>query len=521
MSQPSKTAWTRRQMLDRTVRAGAGLGIAAGSGLALAGCGGDDGPAKGLSAAEAARRLPELAATLRRVSGVPGMAWAVVQGAQTLAAQGLGLCETGGSAAVNADTVFQLASVSKSLAATVVAHQVGQGRVSWDSRMQDLLPWFALRNPGSSAVLTVGDLFAHRSGLPDHAGDKLEELGNGQQVVLERLRLLPVKPLRSEYAYTNAGLTAAAVGVAGAANTDWASLSRQTLYAPLGMTRTTSVYAEFMQQANRASPHVRADDGSWQRGTPRNADPQSPAGGASSSVNDMARWLSLLLAQGRWQGQQLVAPAALQAAWQAQAPGGHYGFGFNVAATDGGLKFLSHSGAFMLGAATCFMLIPSLDAAVIVLTNGIPIGVPETLCRQFVDLMETGRLTQDWWSLYSEKIAPLMAPTGSLLGQQPPSTPQPPGALQRYAGSYDNAYHGPVQVSLVDNRLQLSIGPQAQTYVLRHWSGSQFCFVPGNESAAPHSISLAVFEASDTAPAQSLWLEFYDDDGLGQFSRRI
>ena len=89
MSQPSKTEWTRRQMLDRTVRAGAGLGIAAGSGLALAGCGGDDGPAKGLSAAEAARRLPELAATLRRVSGVPGMAWAVVQGTQTLAAQGL------------------------------------------------------------------------------------------------------------------------------------------------------------------------------------------------------------------------------------------------------------------------------------------------------------------------------------------------------------------------------------------------------------------------------------------------
>ncbi len=90
MSQPSRTAWTRRQMLDRTVRAGAGLDIAAGSGLALAGCGGDDAAAKGLSAAEAARQLPELAATLRRISGVPGMAWAVVQGAQTLAAQGLG-----------------------------------------------------------------------------------------------------------------------------------------------------------------------------------------------------------------------------------------------------------------------------------------------------------------------------------------------------------------------------------------------------------------------------------------------
>ena len=511
-----------------TVRVGI-AGIACLS-TTLAACGGSDPPAPKPDSVQAAvARLETQIPQWMARTGVPGVAVAVVFRGQTVYAHGFGVRRVDQGGAVDADTVFQLASVSKPVGATAMATQMpgaaapAQPAIDWSTPIQRLMPGFALAypDPQTNARLTLGDLYGHRSGLPDHAGDKLEELGNGQQVVLERLRLLPVKPLRSEYAYTNAGLTAAAVGVAGAANTDWASLSRQTLYAPLGMTRTTSVYAEFMQQANRASPHVRADDGSWQRGTPRNADPQSPAGGASSSVNDMARWLSLLLAQGRWQGQQLVAPAALQAAWQAQAPGGHYGFGFNVAATDGGLKFLSHSGAFMLGAATCFMLIPSLDAAVIVLTNGIPIGVPETLCRQFVDLMETGRLTQDWWSLYSEKIAPLMAPTGSLLGQQPPPAPQPPGALQRYAGSYDNAYHGPVQVSLVDNRLQLSIGPQAQTYVLQHWSGSQFCFVPGNESAAPHSISLAVFEAGDTAPAQSLWLEFYDDDGLGQFSRRI
>lgn len=521
MSGQAQTWPTRRQMLNRSLRIGAGLGIGSSAGLALPGCAGDDDSHKGLSAADAARKLPELAEQLRKITGIPGLAWAVVHGNQTIAAQGLGVCQAGRSDAVNADTTFQLASVSKSLGATVVARQVGEGRVSWDSRMQELLPWFALRNPGSTALLTVGDLYAHRSGLPDHAGDKLEELGYGQREVLERLRLLPVKQLGLEYAYTNAGLTAAAIAVAKAAGTDWASLSQQTLYAPLGMTRTTSVHAEFMRQANRAVGHVRADDGRWQPGTPRNADPQSPAGGASSSVNDMARWLALLLAQGRWQGQQLVAASALQPAWQPQAPGGHYGFGFNVGATDAGLKFVSHSGAFMLGAATCFMLMPSLDAAVVVLTNGIPIGIPETLCRQFVDLMENGRLTQDWWTLYSEKIAPLMAPTGSLLHQKPPSSPVSPGPLQRYVGVYDNAYYGPLQISVANDKLQLSIGPQPQSYILQHWSGTQFSFVPGNESAAPRSISLAVFEAGDAGPAQNIWLEFYDDEGQGLFTRRL
>ena len=45
--------------------------------------------------------------------------------------------------------------------------------VDWDTPMTGLLPWFALSNPDATALVTVGDLFAHRSGLPDHAGDRL------------------------------------------------------------------------------------------------------------------------------------------------------------------------------------------------------------------------------------------------------------------------------------------------------------------------------------------------------------
>ena len=503
----TQAAWSRRQMLGSTLALSA-------LGAALPGCGGGG---NGNRMQAAASQLPALARSLQQTTGVPGIAWAVVHGGETIAAQGLGVCRAGGSDAVDADTVFQLASVSKSLGATVVARQVGEGRVSWDSRMRELLPWFALSNASSTDRLTVGDLYAHRSGLPDHAGDKLEELGYSQREVLERLQLLPVKPLRSAYAYTNAGLTAAAIGVAQAVGSDWATLSQQSLYAPLGMARTTSVFDVFMRQSNRAVSHVRADDGSWIPGPSRNADPQSPAGGASSSVNDMARWLALLLAQGRWQGSSLIAPAALQPMWQPQAPGGAYGYGFNVGATESGLAFVSHSGAFVLGAATCFMLVPTLDVAIVTLTNGVPIGVPETLCRQFVDMAANGFLTRDWWAMYSKAIAPLLAPTGSLLNKQPPSPVVPAGPLAQYAGSYNNAYYGPLQVDVVGNALQLTLGPIQQTYVLNHWSGDQFTFAPANESATPHSISLASF--SFTNGAASVWLEFYDDDGQGVFVR--
>ncbi|MGW8654258.1 serine hydrolase domain-containing protein, partial [Nocardia salmonicida] len=76
-------------------------------------------------------RLDELAGSLMDSSGIPGMAVAVVHGGKTVYAKGFGVREAGAPDKIDADTVFQLASVSKSLAATVVANQVGANAVEW------------------------------------------------------------------------------------------------------------------------------------------------------------------------------------------------------------------------------------------------------------------------------------------------------------------------------------------------------------------------------------------------------
>ena len=92
--------------------------------------------------------------------------------------------------------------------------------------------------------------------------------------------------------------------------------------------------------------------------------------------------------------------------------------------------------------------------------------------------------------------------------------------LARYAGRYTNAYFGPLQVDVLPadgsgEALQLALGPLPQTYRLRHWQGDDFVFVPANESATPGSVSLARFDAA----GGNVWLEFYDDEGRGRFSR--
>ncbi len=507
----------RRQVLASALAGAAGL-----AGVPSARAAGSADPAR-LKAALAA--LPDLARHALRITSVPGLAIAVVHGGRTVFAEGFGVRDGGSAARVDADTVFELASVSKPLAATVVARQVGQGRVAWDTPLRQLLPWFALSDPASTAQLTVGDMFSHRSGLPDHAGEALEMLGFDQRQAFERLRFVPVKPLRTAYAYTNMGLTAAAEGVARAAGTTWAGLSEDALYAPLGMTRTKSSFRAFMAQDNRASAHMRGGR-AWQVAPMRDADRQSAAGGASSSVADMARWLALILADGRWQGQQLVGADALKAMLSPQSPGGNYGYGINVAGkTSGGLAVYDHSGAFISGASTAVTLVPGLDLGIVALSNTWPVGVPESVSRQFIDLVEQGRIVQDWWSMFSNAFRGVLAPTGELLGLPEPTQPVPHQALSRYAGHYGNQYLGEARVEALrgipggvgygKDRLRLTLGPDRIEHLCSHWSGDDFVFTPPDELGSPGSLSVARFDLK----ASTLWLEIYDSDGMGRLQR--
>lgn len=473
--------------------------------------------------ADAVARLDGIAEGLMTSSGIPGMAVAVVHGGKTIYAKGFGVRDTHTPDKVDADTVFQLASLSKPLAATVVAHQVGVRAVSgWDTPVQAHLPWFALSDPAVTRMLTVADLFAHRSGLPDHAGDMLEDLGYDRRAVLERLRLLPLTPFRTSYAYTNFGVTAAAAAVAAAAGTSWEELSEQVLYRPLGMTSTSSRFADYQARPNKAAGHVLVD-GHYAARYTRDADAQAPAGGASASVNDLTHWLAMVLGGGDYNGARIVESSALLEALTPHivshppddpaARPGFYGYGFNIGTTSAGRMEFSHSGAFAVGAATNFVLIPSADVAIVALTNAAPTGVAETLTAEFADLVQFGEIRQDWRRLYAEAFAPSDRPLGELAGTQAPSDAAPPRPLRSYTGTYANSYWGPAVVTDSGGGLSVSLGPRPQVYPLRHWDGDVFTFELQGENAPPGSVSRATF-AGDR-----LTLEYFDDDRMGTFAR--
>src|SRR6476469_995608 len=178
----------------------------------------------------AVAKLDGMVDDLMKKSGIRGMAVAVVHGGKTVYAKGFGVKDVRSGDKIDPDTVFQLASLSKPLSATIVAHQVGQNAIGWDTPVVSKLPWFALSDPVVTPLVTIGDMYAHRSGLPDHAGDELEDLGYDRRYVLDHLRALPLAPFRISYAYTNYGVTAAADAVAAAAGKPWEDLAADVLY---------------------------------------------------------------------------------------------------------------------------------------------------------------------------------------------------------------------------------------------------------------------------------------------------
>src|SRR5690554_1572426 len=78
----------------------------------------------------------------RQAWGVPGMAVAVVYQDQVIHAEGYGVLRQSESARANADTLFGVASTTKAMTAATLAMLVDEGKLDWDDKVIDYLPWF-------------------------------------------------------------------------------------------------------------------------------------------------------------------------------------------------------------------------------------------------------------------------------------------------------------------------------------------------------------------------------------------
>jgi CubicO group peptidase (beta-lactamase class C family) len=421
-------------------------------------------------------RFESLAQQLFSESLVPGMAIAVVYRGEVAYLRGFGVRQAGDNQPVDGNTVFQLASCSKPITSTALAALVSQGTISWDDKIREAFPEFELEDPWISSHLTYSDMLSHHSGLPEAAGDILENIGFEREDILHRLRYLPgAYDFRAGYAYSNYGFTAAAEAAARASGTSYEDLMERVLFEPLGMASTSARFEDFQKAPNRVSSH--SIEGGKAYPTLRMPQAQAPAGGISSSARDLTRWLKLHLAKGVNDDRVLISEKALAETYHIHSvtgsnpanfsASGYYGLGwipsFDVKAR---LK-LSHSGAFVLGIRSSVTLLPEEELGIVVLTNAYPTALPEALSHTFLEMYDGRPADIVSARQVNEAVMKMLnAMFGSGYSVPRSAKPSPGLPLPQYLGRYTNRFYGTAVVRQGSRGLILDLG--LKTFSMRH-----------------------------------------------------
>ncbi|NMB78730.1 MAG: beta-lactamase family protein, partial [Methanomicrobiales archaeon] len=272
-------------------------------------------PAGTSGTADAAALVPQFDAYTEKTfnrSGVPGMAVAIVKDDKVIYLRTFGVRNVTTQEPVTPDTKFQLASVSKSMTGTLIASMVGNGELYWDDTISSVDPNFRLSDPYVTEHVTFRDLLSHRSGLPEYGTDELQyDFLYTKPEIMTRLRYLGLPgAFRSSYAYSNIGITIAGDTAAKKAGKPFEDLIAERIFIPAGMHNTSARFAGFTGSADRVEVFP------MQIGTPvagplTDDDINSPAGGVSSTLNDMVRYARLQANGGSIEGRQVVNTSAL------------------------------------------------------------------------------------------------------------------------------------------------------------------------------------------------------------------
>jgi CubicO group peptidase (beta-lactamase class C family) len=481
---------------------------------------------------KAVAALPDVVKKVKEASNVPGFAVAVVHDGKMIFDEGYGLRDNrDDTSKVSSTTIFQVASVSKSISATVAAIAMTKNHsFDWDTPVGKVWDGFHLSLDYVSGNATIGDFFAHRSGLPMAAGDELEDLGFQRKQILGSLWMVPLDPFRISYHYANFGTTIGAEAVAHADKQTWELLAKSMLFEPLGMRSSSYLHKDFIAAGdNRALLHTRVADNVFEPLYDRDPDQQAPAGGVSSNAQDLAKWMILLLADGTNNGLPMIDPKILQPAITPQIVTNRgktpdtrvssYGYGFNIGVNANGRTTMGHSGAFLLGAGTTFQLLPSADVGIVVLTNGAPVGAAEAVAASFMDIVQYGKVTRDWYPYIKPQFMGFYKPVGDLAGKDKPTNPTKARGPSFYAGQYTNRYFGTATVLADGEKLVLELGPKPMQFTLEHWDGDTYALSPRGENAPTGSLSSVKFGGSPGDRARVMTVDYLNENGLGHFQR--
>ncbi len=225
-------------------------------------------------------------------NNVPGAAYAIIQDGKVIAAKGYGTRALGADLPVTSDTVFRLASVSKTFSAELAAMMVAEGKFSFDDKLSKYVPNFHLKTPGHARKIRLDNILSHTTGLTPNAYDNMLEDGWSLEKIIPRFkRLKAVCGPGNCYGYQNIAYSFIGPVIEKTTGDSFKHLVETRIFTPLDM-RDSSVGLEgYLSSANRAAPHVLTRSGWYRTSVKPNYYTVAPAAGINASIMDLAKWV--------------------------------------------------------------------------------------------------------------------------------------------------------------------------------------------------------------------------------------
>jgi CubicO group peptidase (beta-lactamase class C family) len=344
--------------------------------------------------------------------GIPGVAVGAARNGDCIYEKGFGYRDAEQRLPVTSDTVFGVASVSKSFTALAVMQLQERGVLSVEDPIQKWLPEFALPHPDDAqhaAAITIHQCLTHTSGLPREAGVNYVRAGAFQRDpdartrrmdlpgspldILERepittydelLALLPRLDFRlvgapgERWHYSSDGYALLGAVVGRAAGQRLPAYVREHILAPLRLTRTGSEWDEtppappvaqlYAQRGHGNAREIFASPHAWDYGQIYGP------GGMYSTTNDLLRYLELYRTTGEAPGPRIVSSAAIVKMLTPYAPTGGRGYaGYGLRVWPGchgahGATVIQHGGGYK-GISANMLAVPERGLTVAALAN--------------------------------------------------------------------------------------------------------------------------------------------------------
>ncbi|AHM60745.1 beta-lactamase [Flammeovirgaceae bacterium 311] len=415
---------------------------------------------------------------------IPGMTVGIVQDGQLIFSKGYGVKEAGKAESPDANTLYAIASNSKAFTSAIIAMLVQEGKLSWNDKVQQYLPYFELYDPYISQQVTIRDLLSHRVGLGTFSGDLIwYKSGLSAEEIIKRVKYLPQSyDFRAGFGYSNLMYITAGEIIAKVTGKSWGENVKERIFEPLGMDRSITNINELEKTGNYAIPHA-LPDGKTNVPIPWvDWETVGATGGIISSVNDVAKWMIFNLNHGIWQDDTLLTKASRNLMWTPHNSftvdhtsrglfnqNFHaYGLGWFMNDYHGNFR-VSHTGGYD-GMITAVTLLPDNNGGVVVLTNGpkSPIGA---VTLQTLDAL-LGIRGKDWSAEILPKVNKGMQEDTRIedIKKKRIANTKPSLPLQAYTGTYHADMYGNIEVQQENDELKLKFEHSPDLSAsLSHW----------------------------------------------------